>query len=353
LPQSNEPSLQSVSERPSLAAAILEAREAYWRRLAQEDAGKWHKRNPTLGTLDKCLRAEVLSITHWDARPPVSPDLKARFAIGNERERVIGRLLEDIGFELVEGQRPFELNGRDGTLVATGRIDGRLRWHGAKPVYECKSMHPNFFAQVRCLEDLHTWPWTERYLWQIQGYLLAADESEGLIVLDNLLGGLKVFDVTLDLEVAEWVLSHCEKVVEYLKRDEVPPFHSDPSHCRRCEWRGRQCNPELDHGPGIVMLSDPELAAELVEREKLDEARKRYDELDKHAKAAVKATLPARFEVGDIHRVIVGDFMATAKGTKYTSYDIPADVKAKYATPGIQVRTSFDRLIEPTSESEG
>ncbi len=274
-----------------------------------------------------CVRQMALDLSHPEDDEIFSDDALERMERGVEREHAIVARLHQIGprcsphFSVIEGQRRFEIKDRDGVLLIRGKVDGRLQFdHFTKPVFEVKS--GTSFQNVESLADLDRGRWTKHSLDQLLAYLYAESEPTGLFIIDR--PRLPLFlPVVLEehLERAESFLRDARKASDAARGGELPPFATDVGECRRCPHFGKTCAPPaLDYGPGVKVISDPDLEEAARVREANREAAKAYDKADKTLKDALRG----------IESAVLGPFSITGKWGRQTSYDIPKELKEKY-----------------------
>lgn len=240
--------------------------------------------NPRASAITECNREMVLSITNWKDKPAPDIHLQARFNEGKEQERKVIRELIDLGFEVIEGQKPFELKDRKSRTILTGSIDGKILLDGKRIPFEIKSLNPNIYSQINEVNDFNRYEWVKRYPRQMQAYLYGNNEESGLFILTDCLGHIKTFPVFLDYEEMEVILKRCEYVMDCVENKTLPDYHKDYSVCRRCWALGRCCTPPLDFGEGTQVIDDPDMEFMLNRREELNNVVKEYKQIDKQVK---------------------------------------------------------------------
>lgn len=266
--------------------------------------------------IGECDRQLYYEIVNWADKPPVDLETQARFDEGIEQHKKVRRELLEDGFEVIEGEKSFELKGRNGRVICTGHIDGKISMNETTIPFEIKSLNPNIFAQINTLDDFNKYQWARKYPRQIQLYLFGENKEIGIYILTDCLGHRKYFTVKLNYEQTEQLITRCELVVESVERKVPPPFHKDVSVCRRCWALGRLCTPPLDFGPGIQVIDDPEIEEALKRREELAESAKEHKALDKQIKEYFKERPDCL--VGDFH--VSGRWVETKAYTK----EVPA-----------------------------
>lgn len=258
---------------------------------------------PRASSITECPLEMVYSIVKWDTKPLPDPTLMARFEEGKEQERKVIRELMDLGFEIVEGQKPFEIRGRKGNVILTGSIDGKCLWKDKKVPFEVKSLDPNIYNSIDSVEDFNKYEWARKYPRQMQCYLFGYNEEEGLFIITDCKGHWKLFTVTLDIEEMERILQLCEYVMDCIESNKWPDYHKNASICRRCWALGRVCTPPLEFDASVQVIDDPEIEAKLSKREALKSSSKEFVALDKEIKAYFKGRPNS----------LCGDFIITGK----------------------------------------
>lgn len=269
----------------------------------------------------ECVRRMALDLLHPEDREEFSDDSLERFERGKERERAFNARLIQLGprcadpFEVIEGQRRFEVQDRDKTVLMAGKIDGRLsfRRRKSKPVYEVKSGQS--VARVETLEDLDRGKWTANYVDQLLVYLLKADEPDGLMILDQP-GVPRFLDVDLErhLDRAEKFLQEARISVDArFGNGPIPPFTQNLSLCESCPHFGKSCAPPIDFGEGLQVCTDPALVEAAEIRKANDAAATLYETADKELKAAFRGK----------KQVLVGPYIYRGKGQNNTTYPVP------------------------------
>lgn len=283
------------------------------------------RKNPILSDIGDCDRQIAYGVAEWKIKKLPTIDLQARFEVGHLMEREMTKELLEMGFDFQGGQEAVTVHGKGGILLATGRIDGFIKWEGEKIPVEFKSMHPNIFNQVETIEDFQRKPWLRKYIRQLQMYMFGHAKEYGLFGLTDCLGGKKWFILYLDLGECELLLQRLENVVGHLSKGTLPDrINYSEQVCGRCDW-AHMCLPDIMRSEAEI-LTDPELIAQLERREELDSLASEYDKLDKAVKAKLKG----------VRKGVAGEFFingsektrrAFAKGpeiepTKYWQVDI-------------------------------
>jgi hypothetical protein len=319
------PAEQTAS--PDLFGAIDEA----WR--AELRAGRWAPRTTArdylyLSGIRDCARRMALDLLHPEEDEEFSDDALDRMERGKEREETILARLARVGrrcavpFEVVETQLKLDLRDRDGTLLARGKIDARLKFKEpsrASLVTEIKS--GRMAERIETLEDMDRSQWTTHWIDQLGMYLLQTGEPSGLFLMDR--PGTPRF---IPLHVEDH-MSRLEGVIQAMRsavdarfdRAPLPAYTTDPSLCRACPHFGKSCAPDVDYGAGAQIFGDAEIAA-AEERERTRDCHVAYERADEFLKKRLRG----------VELALIGPFVATGKWGAQTSYEIPDEVKALY-----------------------
>ena len=291
----------------SLKAELEKRREKF----LSDKTGAYPRKNPILSDIGDCDRQIAYGVTNWKDKPLPSPDLQARFEAGKDAERIMARDLLDLGFDFMGAQDSVTVTGRGGILLATGKIDGFIKWQGEKIPGEFKSLHPNVYDSVDSVEGFSKKPWLRKYIRQLQMYMFGNSKEYGLFGLTNCLGAKKWFVLYLDLGECELILRRLEAVQKHLSDGTLPdriPYKDDV--CGKCSF-ANICLADIVRSEAEI-LTDDSLIASLEERESLKDKSSRYNELDKAVKKALKG----------IPKGIAGGFMILGKPFHRDAYSV-------------------------------
>ena len=275
-----------------------------------------------------CIRRMALDLLHPEDEPPWPVESLERFQRGEEREAsVVARLMQlgprcEIPFDVIEQQRRFEVRDRDGILLITGKVDGRLSFvDGSRPIFDVKSGDTVRAAQT--LEDLDRSPWTRHHVDQLLAYLLSEGEAWGFLILDR--PGLPAFirvNLLDHLERAESFLRDARAAVDARFGGPLPAPISDISECRRCPHAGKSCDVPISWGPGAQVIDDYALLDACRVREQHAAAAKTYERADKALKDALRGVELA---------IIGGEYLAEGTWQRRTVSEIPDDIKKQFS----------------------
>lgn len=281
------------------------------------------RRNIIMSDLHECSRYLTYSVLDWQKRPAVTPELKARFEVGNVMEREVIRELTTIGFRVVLEQQSVDVKDKAGRVIASGRVDGFLELGERQRVpFEVKSMDPRVFDMIDSLEDLNRKPYLRRYQYQLQMYMYGNNVEQGLLILTNCLGAWTVLPVYLDYGLCEMVLKRIERSTDLIARKEYGdriPY--DPQQCDRCPFIV-ECLPD-QIGNETEIPDRPDLIEMADRRGELKKARDEFERIDEHLKAITK-------KYGK--DLILGNWRASLK-----TVERPVFVKTDEKKPTVQV----------------
>lgn len=300
----------SLTIADALAFDILERRKTT---LLTERGQSYPRSNPILSDISDCDRQIAYGVTNWKDREEPDVELLARFEAGNVQEREITTKLIAMGYKVTLQQQPVEVKGRDGQLLARGKVDGFITYNTIKIPFEIKSMNPNVYNMVDAYEDFQRKPWLRKYPRQLQMYLLGNNCEFGLFILTDCLGHWKIIPVALSYEEGEAILQRLERVHQHLKTGTSPDridYRADI--CGQCPF-AFICLPDVMRAQAIV-LTDADTLTMLDEREKLKPAHSAYEEVDKTLKGKIKAS--------KVTKAIAGDWVITAKTVHREPYSV-------------------------------
>lgn len=283
-----------------------------------------------------CVRFLVLARTDNDKKELHDIGLQRIFDLGNLFEDSLLREMADAGLRVVEQQRTFEWK----KFQLTGRVDGLLAGNGAPIPIEIKSSSPNVFRAIVDMApvDMITskYSWIRRYPAQLLLYMIMQGVEQGIMIFVNKTTGEKcqklfILDGPM-LEYTETILKKLEAVNGFITAGTKPEakFIDD---CKGCGFAKTACFVGMDYGPGIDMMTDPEIEGKLTRREELKPGRDEFEELDKEIKDAFKGRM-----------AIVGSWMIESKECQRKNYDVPADIKKQYEIITKYFRTSIERI---------
>lgn len=285
-----DPATTALSVVAALAAEIETKRNA----MLLATITNRPKQNSWASQVSACNRQNVYSILNWEDRKLHDIRLAARFKAGNDQERIILRELNELGFDVVEGQATLPTDMTAAYRVS-GRIDGKLRYMGHRIPFEVKSCHPRIFAKLERMSNADALAFisADRYisshLKQFSLYLFGHNEEAGLLLYTDCMGHWKLVTVTLNYALAESVLDQLDLVKRYVEAKELPdriPYDEDL--CGGCSFL-HICLPDVVRAE-TQLVDDPATVVALDRRAQLSAPADEYEELDKALKEKYRGT---------------------------------------------------------------
>lgn len=287
----------------------------------------------------ECARRLQWHRTRWRDAAPVDEGLQRRFELGHILEPAITRMLEDGGVAVLQRQRDLSWPA----LQLTGHVDGVVQENGEEIVLEAKSCSSFVFQKlkkrVRTAADLLALGgYLAGYVAQVGTYVLLMGFRRGIILFANKEDFRShSVEVSLDdpavLETCEAFLKRIEAVNRAIK-DGVDLAPEEGPHCERCPFVA-VCLPDTEFAAPEIM-DDEEVVGWLEERESLQEAVQRREELDEALKA--RFDRPGEF--------LLGSWNVRVKESLRTTYDVPPEVKDTFKKQVPMMRRTYGRFAE-------
>lgn len=316
----------------SIEALKLEIETREQQRL-ESKRSQYKSNNCIASNLGECLRERYHGIVDYDKKPIADTWLQARFEEGNNQERNLLVKLLQMGFQVVEGQKRFEILDRNGRVIMTGRIEGKVIFNAKYYPFEIKSMNPNIYAGIETFEDFAKYNHTAKYPKQLMSYMFSENLDEGFFLLTDCLGHFKIIPIKLDYAMMEGEMQNCTLVMDAVEKKTPPPFHTDKAVCRKCWACKTACFPDLDFGDGVQVIDDDELLNNLNRRQELAPMANEFAKLDKEIKDKAK---------DNYKHAICGNYEMVVK-------EYPINYKAKEAYTIQAKKVEISRIDEDTT----
>lgn len=332
-----------MTEVQKLAAAILAARE---RKLAGDISRSQKREIMSFGDVHDCDRHNYYGLAEGDQRSKWDPFVQAKLDAGKARELSIKRELLDLGYEPLMAGEVLEVKAPDGTVLARGRTDLSLalpsNFRLAVPM-EVKCMQTHMWAAVNHWRDLLRNPWTRKYVRQLMLYMRAKKQTEGLFLIDDFQGHWKILPVELDEAFIGDAVGKIERAAQARISGKVPeriPY--DHQLCGMCNFQ-HVCIPDIAANPNIKVVDNTVLAQYLEVREANMDSWKKVEK----ANAAIKKF----FEGVKDGSFTIGNFIITRTMGLRTNYELPDEVKAKYAVKKPTYTNDIERFQAPDNDT--
>lgn len=274
--------IDPVATVNELAEDIVSKRK----RQLQKENKRYIPRNFYASNIPDCTRQMVYSILDWDKKDAPDEGLLALFESGKKEESNIIKMLLDLGFEVINQQNPITIKHRNGDIICSGRIDGKIVYKGMAIPYEIKSMNDYAFQQLNTLADFEKSPLHRKYIKQLQLYMYGNEIEVGMFIISNF-RQIKVIPVYLDYGLCEQIVQQLERAWEFVQKKEYPdPIAYNPKICDWCPW-AYVCTKQTINN-SAEFINNKELEELLNRRAELEESYKSYKEIDERIKAPFK-----------------------------------------------------------------
>lgn len=269
-------------------------------------------RNFYASNIPDCTRQMVHSILDWDKKDTPDDGLLSLFEAGKKEESNIIKMLLDLGYEVINQQNPITIQNRNGEIICSGRIDGKIVYKGLAIPYEIKSMNDYSFQQLNSIEDFEKSPLHRKYIKQLQLYLYGNEIEVGMFIISNF-RQIKLIPVYLDYGLCEQIIQQLERAWDFVQKKQYPdPIVYNPKICDWCPWEFL-CTKSTINKPA-EFIQNKELEELLNRRAELEPIAKQYKEIDEQIKAPFKKN-------GVLNAVVGTKWEIVGKKQQRTSYN--------------------------------
>lgn len=256
----------------------------------------------------ECDRFHFYSIRNWQDRELPDPILQSIFNEGHRHEVAIIQKLQDLGFEITDTQRAYQI---DDPLI-TGHVDGLLRYKGVVYPFDAKSMDSNIFDKVWSISDLlnSKSAYRRSYVVQMQLYLHMTEQKIGAIILKNKSNGqFRTLWMRYDADFVSAVIERARRVYADLAKNEAGTRSDDLSLCQKCAFK-HICLPDIQADPTkkIKFIEKQEFAQTL---DRIDQLKVVTEEVD-----ALEEEINAMRDILGVGDYICGDWLFSVKPFK-------------------------------------
>ena len=293
-----------------------------------------YNRASSIGWVDDCKLHLVLKRLCPEEEALPEEDQQRRLDEGLRQEKIIAEELQDAGFHLEKCQRII-----NDELQIEGEVEYRLVHNGNKFPLDFKTCSSWMFRQISRLQsndELLGSPhiWVRHYSPQMQIYDFLYEEDVGLLLFkDKDVNRKHVIDVPYDQVYTEHLIDEIHEVNWYVKKgDLLKPVYTDA--CKYCGFFAH-CFPDSDFvKKKIAIVTDEEMELKLQRWYEIEKIGKEFKKLDEEIKGYYRG-----------ETLIIGDFLIKSTQFTATAYDIPDDVKKKYARPDERFRMTIKNII--------
>lgn len=332
-----------MTEVQKLAADILAARE---RKLSGDISRAQKREIMSFGDVHDCDRHNYYGLAEGDQRSKWDAFVQAKLDAGKARELSIKRELLDLGYEPLMAGEVLEVKDRDGRVLARGRTDLSLalpsNFRATVPM-EVKCMQTHMWASINHWRDLLRNAWTRKYVRQLMLYMHSKKLKEGLFLIDDFQGHWKILPVEIDEVFISDAVGKIERAAAARIAGKAPeriPY--DHQLCGMCAFQ-HVCIPDIKQDPRIKVVDNASLAKLLEVRDANYESWQKVEK----ANAAIKKF----FEGVKDGAFTVGNFIITRTMSLRTQYEMPDEIKAKYAVKKPTYKNEIERFTQPDPDT--
>lgn len=337
------PPAVELTEVELLAQEILAARE---RKLTADISRPQKREIMSFGQVHDCDRNNFYQMAEGDQAVKWDAFVQARLDAGKARELAIKRELLDLGYEPMLSGEVLEIKDEHGKVLARGRTDLSLQSKSnfrSSVVVEVKCMNPMIWKTIKTWRDLLRNSWYRKYVRQLFLYMKAKKIDEALFLLDDFAGHWKILPVKIDAEFLADAVAKIERAAE-AKKSGVAPERIPYSHdlCGMCNFQ-HICCPDIKQDPRIKVVDNATLANLLEQRDNNLESWRKVEKANTAIKKFFEGIKDGAFTIGN--------FIVTRVNQPRTSYEIPDDVKLKYAKKKDVFKNEIERYAKPDAET--
>ncbi len=322
-----------------------EVEKRFWAKLRSREKPTSRLTNRASSLGDACLRRMVLWRTRGEEAKGIDDTGLAIFNMGHMIEGPVRRLVEELGFEVEQSQLAFPPND----FKVSGHIDGVIRHHRApvRFILEIKGLNGATWKQIRTADDIreHAKSWVSKYYSQGQIYAALSEilrwgddeipiEGVLFVLFNKWTGELRAVAAPLDYQEAEKLLDKSMEIEAHVANKTLPGYIADRGECIGCPFFPHVCKPEMPEVTGelrVLVPGDPDHADILAALETLQDGRETVADVE----AAEEFLFGKAGRLRGVGAIVVQgngeeDWHVTGAWSPYTSYKVPADVKAQY-----------------------
>lgn len=239
----------------------------------------------------ECEKYLVLNRTRWQEKLMYPVELQFIFDHGNYIEKECIDEIEAGGNEVMEQQRPFEIEGKGAKI--TGHIDSRVRLKSNGNIYACeiKGLSPYDWQKLDTIDDFFnsTKPWIKKYPAQLNTYMAGTGGKEGFFYIKNKMAPNmpKEIWMSFDSTYMGELFEKAKRVDDHVKNKTLPEPISFCKTCERCSF-SHVCLPDKSYGEGIEIINDADFEDILNRRAELKNNYSEYQKIDKFVKEKIK-----------------------------------------------------------------
>lgn len=239
----------------------------------------------------ECEKYLVLNRTRWQEKLMYKVGAQFIFDHGNYIEKEAIDELEAGGNEVIEQQRPFEIEGKGSKI--TGHIDSRVKVKADGKIYVCeiKGLSPFDWEKLNTVDDFFnsTKPWIKKYPAQLTSYMKGTDTSAGFFYIKNKMAPNmpKEIWMSFDSTYMDELFEKAKRVDDHARNGTLPEPIPFGKACNYCNF-SHICLPNKDYGEGVEIINDSELEDLLDRMAEIKPSYSEYSKINKLVKEKVK-----------------------------------------------------------------
>lgn len=226
------------------------------------------------------------------------------FDDGKEHEKIIIRKLNEMGFDIINQQRPISNHPELLKRNMTGHIEFQFREpDGSLTPCEIKSMSTYGETSINEPADLDDFWYYRGYLDQVQVYLAGLDSPQMPYVIKNKNSSVpSMFDIYRDEDRIKYNFDKADMINMCVRQKEPPQRQKWCEECAGCSFL-QHCLPDIKGNGKLISIEEPELSIlTLLEKKKmLSVAYKEYEKINELLKEYWKSRLPK----GEDYKIII------------------------------------------------
>lgn len=256
-----------------------------------------------------------------------TPAVVMRMDDGNEHEKILIRKLMELGYDIINQQRPIDDHPELKKRNITGHIEFQFRDGKELRPCEIKSMTTHAEGSINGPEDFEQFWYYRPYIDQAQMYMFGLNAPEMAYFIKNKDNSQPtIFDIMIDSERVDRNLDKADLINSCVKAKEPPPRQPWCEECAGCSFL-QHCLPDIKGDGKLISMEPPEAnVIELLERKnELSEAHKEYEKTNKLLKEYWKT----RLGDDDYKLIIMDDWKFEIKRVRRKEYTVKASSYAK------------------------
>lgn len=271
----------------------------YWKHFEDKAAsGNIKLRRPIqtirASMIGKCAR----QIYYCMAKPEegrgwYTPENVMRMEDGIEHERILIRKLMELGYNIINQQKPIDDHPELKKRNITGHVEFQFQDEKNLVPCEIKSMTTHTEGSINGPEDIDRFWYYRPYIDQVQMYMFGLEVSEITFFIKNKdTSQPTIFDVQIDMDRVNLNLTKADLINECIVAKQPPERQKWCEECTGCSFV-QYCLPDIKSDGKLISLEPPESGViELLKRKnELSKVHKEYEQINKLLKEYWKSRL--------------------------------------------------------------